>query len=99
MTCANLRLYVGQSTVRLGSGDVLGYTEMNVDVDTGNGLDYYPFDTYTVSGEVDVSKAVHAGATYRPAVEYLLQAHCCMRCPCRNPVPPACLLSALLPAC
>jgi hypothetical protein len=56
--CANLRLYVGQSRVQLGSGNVLGYTHMAVGADTSNGLDYYPFDTYSVSGTVEVSNAL-----------------------------------------
>lgn len=55
MMCADLKVYVGNNKVSLGTGDVLGYTEVHVDASTGNGLDYYPFDTYTVRGEVEVS--------------------------------------------
>ncbi len=52
--CADMKVYVGLTSISLATGDSLGYREINVDASTSNGLDYYPFDTYSITGVVQV---------------------------------------------
>jgi hypothetical protein len=52
--CADMKVYVGSTSISLATGDSLGYREINVDASTSNGLDYFPFDTYSITGVVQV---------------------------------------------
>lgn len=54
-TCADLDVLVGKSELAFSSGNTIGYRMLTTDVDTANGLDMFPFDTYTVKGVVRVS--------------------------------------------
>jgi hypothetical protein len=52
--CADMKVYVGLTSISLATGDPLGYREINVDASTSNGLDYFPFDTYSITGVMQV---------------------------------------------
>ncbi len=52
--CADMKVSVGLTSISLATGDWLGYREINVDASTSNGLDYFPFDTYSITGVVQV---------------------------------------------
>jgi hypothetical protein len=56
--CADMIISYGSQGTSHSTGDYMGRMPVNVDAATEHGLDYYPFDTYTATGTVRVSKHV-----------------------------------------
>ena len=77
-TCADLDVLVGKSELSFSSGNTIGYRMLTTDVDTANGLDMFPFDTYTVKGIVRVSVSpCTAAATDWPLLWLQMAEPCC----------------------
>ncbi len=43
--CGDLHIFAGKSHMDYATGQQLGYTVLETDLSTDNGLDHYPFDT------------------------------------------------------
>ncbi len=52
--CADLVLTFGSTALTYTTGDYIGRRTVTVDVEAQKGMEYYPFDEYTVSGAVRV---------------------------------------------